>query len=304
MSRSLLLRILVVAAAGVLATAFARCRACDGRDALRVGTFNIRRFGVEPTDMARLTAIVGEAAPDVLALQEIQSVDGTRELARRLSRGGRSYTYVLSSCGGRSAMHVGFLYDETRVRLGKTREYPELDPSGGGACSSGERAGLAATFERKDHARAPSTFTLLAVHLVAGADEEKMARRREQWKRAHRIAAELGEEAPVAILGDTNSTGFLDDEGGERTFIEDEARRAGLDVTTRDLRCSEYFGPEGERLLPSMLDHVVATPSLARRGTVRVHGFCADLACTPTAKPPRDYLTVSDHCPVTVDLAE
>lgn len=304
--RPILFLAVLVALALVLAIAARSCggargHGCDLRGPLRVGTYNIRRFGVEPTDMARLSEIVGDADADVLALQEIQTVDGTRELARRVSRGGRRYTYVLSSCGGKSAMHVGFLFDETRVRLVGTREYPELDPAGGGSCGGGERPGLAATFERPN--TATKRFTLLAVHLVAGGEPEKMARRREQWKRAHRIAGELGKEGLVAILGDTNSTGFLDDRGGERSFIEDEAKRAGLDVTTRDLRCSEYFGPIDGQLRPSLLDHVVASPELAREGSVRLHGFCAELACAPTKDRPRDFVKVSDHCPVTLDVA-
>lgn len=109
----------------------------------------------------------------------------------------------------------------------------------------------------------------------------------------------------VAVLGDVNSTGFLEDRNGERTFIEEEAKRAGLDVMTRGLACSEYFGPleKDGPLVPSLLDHVVGTPGFARRGSAKVHGYCAALACAPVLPAPEDFTMVSDHCPVTIDVA-
>ncbi len=275
-------------------------RGCQAE--LRVGTYNIRRFGKEPTDLARLTAIVRETGADVLAVQEIERAPALEDLAARLSTGGRSFRVRLSACGGASGMHVGFLYDETRARLIASRELPELDPTGAGACSTGERPGLAVTFAE---ARGGRAFTLLAVHLVAGGGSDRQQRRRAQWQLAHAAARALEADGlgPVAILGDTNSTGFLDDRGGERGFIEDAAERAHMEVVTRGLGCSEYYGPleQGGPLVPSLLDHVVASRSLAH-ASARVHGHCAALGCKPVHTAPRDHATVSDHCPVTVDL--
>lgn len=274
-------------------------RGCGG---VRAGTYNIRRFGVEPTDLPRLAAIVEESGADVLALQEIEAEAAPRALAARLSRRGRSFVVALSTCGGKSGMRVGFLYDETRVRLVGTREFRELEPEGG-ACSTGERPGLAGTFA---DARTGRAFTLLAVHLQAGSAPDRLAIRKEQWRRALALVKRLEADGlgPVALLGDTNSTGFLDDRGGERTFILDSAARASVEVLTRGLACSEYYGPleEGGPLVPSLLDHVVSSPGLARASSVRVHGQCAALACRPAATAPREHVTVSDHCPVTFDV--
>ena len=299
-SNPLLPRLGAVVVAGLVAAAAARGSGCVLGRGLRAGTFNIRCFGNEPTDMDRLAAIVEATGSDVLAIQEVQSEKAAHDLARRLSKGSRRYTFTQSSCGGRSLMHLGFLYDASRVSLVSTKEYPELDPEGGGSCSAGERPGLAGLFERNG-----KRFHLLAVHLAAGGEKEKMERRRIQWKRAHAIAASLRVSAPVAILGDTNSTGFLDDKGGERTFIEEEAKKNSLDVSTRGLGCSEYFAPASAgQLIPSLLDHVVVSPELAKPRTARVHGYCEELACAPTKHKPGDYVRVSDHCPVTFDLAQ
>jgi endonuclease/exonuclease/phosphatase family metal-dependent hydrolase len=266
-----------------------RCCAGCGPDRLRVGTYNIRRFGVEATDVDALTKIVQRAKVDVLAVQEIQSETKARELARRLSM-----ELALSRCGGRGEMFVGFLYDARRVRLVETREYPELDPGGGGSCA-GDRPGLVATFDGPDR-----RFELLVFHLAAGGEKERVAQRKEQWRRAHRIA-KLS-KVPIAILGDANSTGYLDDREGERTFIDGEASKAEMEVVSAPLRCSEYFQPEPPAVRPSLLDHVVATPHLVKAGSIEVQGYCAELACRPADAPPREFTTVSDHCPVTFDL--
>lgn len=287
--------LLLVLVAALIGSAI-RCGACDTGGHVRVGTYNIRRFGVEDTDDRRLADVIRATRADVLAVQEIQSERRLGELADRLSEHGRRFTYALSKCGGKSEMRVGFLYDERRVTLVETREFPELAPDERADCGV-ERPGLLGRFVRRSDGE---KFQLLVVHLAAGG--EKFEKRKEQWRRAHRIARDAHVHGPLAILGDTNSTGFIDDANGERTFIEDEARRENKVVLTGELGCSEYFQPEPPAIKPSLLDHVVATPAFAQTASVRVHGFCSELACRPASSAPPEFTSVSDHCPVTVDL--
>jgi endonuclease/exonuclease/phosphatase family metal-dependent hydrolase len=276
------------------------CGSCAASvfSARRVATFNIRKFGQEPKDMARVADVLWKARADVVALQEVMKVEAAEDLARRLSTGARRFRVALSNCGGKSGMRVGFLYDEGRVTLRETREYPDLEPDGKGSCNDGDKAALLGAFDAGGRA-----FQLLAIHLAAGSEPEKLARRKEQWARALLIATMAGKKGPVAILGDTNSTGFLDDRHGERTFIVETARDAKLTLATKDLGCSEYYGPV-DALRPSLLDHVLATPGLVKDGSAEVHGFCAELGCKPQSRAPQDFLNVSDHCPVTFDLAD
>ncbi len=275
-------------------------RGCH-RGELRVGTYNVRRFGVEATDMKRLAELVSESGADVLALQEIERDGAVDDLTRRISGLGHAWRSVVATCAGKSTMRVGFVYDEARARLVRTREYPELDPSGNGACTDGERSGLAATFTPT---RGGKSVTFLAVHFVAGGTEDRLLRRKEQWKRSIAIARDLEKEGPVVVLGDTNSTGYTGDRGGERSFIDGEVARAGMTVLTKDLPCSEYFHPDPEGpWLPSLLDHVVTTKDVTGHGSLAVHGHCRALACKPSATAPKDFETVSDHCPVTFELA-
>jgi endonuclease/exonuclease/phosphatase family metal-dependent hydrolase len=291
-------RILFVFLFALVAMIVIRYGSCRERP-IRIGTYNIREFGGEgiETDMDRLVANVRGSGADVIAVQEIQSLPKMRELASRLSGRGHRFDIVLSECGGRSAMRVGFLYDSSRVTVKGTREYPELEPDGGGSCTTGERAAVSAEIAVGNG----EVIHLLVVHLAAG--DEKFDKRKEQWKRIYQITETLKRTGRVMILGDTNSTGYLDDVNGERTFVNEEAKRAGLDVTTSALGCSEYFGNPKKGLRPSLLDHVVASPQLVAPRSVRVHGFCADLACAPTKRVPEDFAKVSDHCPVTVDVS-
>ena len=286
-----------LAAIGVaLALALGLC----GERPLRVGTFNIRRFGVEPTDIDRLVEIVEALQVDILAVQEIEDGAALRHLERRLSHEGRSYSHLLSSCGGQSKMRVAFLYDTRRVALRSSREYLELAPDGGGSCGDGDRPGLLGVFEHGDE-----TLHLLTMHLSHGGQADKAAHRRLQWQRAYLIVEALRRSGAksVALLGDANSTGYLDDGHQERRFVDESARAAGMAVMTRSLGCSEYWPERPRRLSPSLLDHVVTTPGLTDESDVRVHGYCVELECQPhDAEPPHDYQRVSDHCPVTFDI--
>ncbi|MBL8605819.1 MAG: endonuclease/exonuclease/phosphatase family protein [Myxococcales bacterium] len=256
-----------------------------------VATYNVRDFGPQ-TDLARLTEIVSAVDPDVLALQEVAEPARVKELARRLSAGGRRYASTVSRCGDK--LRLALVYDTAAVKLTSTEEIPDLDPNKGG-CDGNERPGLVARFERDGRA-----FRLLVVHLAAGSDPARFAKRKEQWRRVYALVAKMRRESsdPVIVVGDVNSTGYLDDANGERSFVRDSAKSEGLSLESDGLGCTEYFGPRG-RLSPSLLDHVVATPGAIRWATPRVHGYCPALRCEPhQGEPPRDFTAVSDHCPV------
>jgi endonuclease/exonuclease/phosphatase family metal-dependent hydrolase len=274
---------------------------------VRVATYNVRFFGKEPTDQERLRAVVSSVDPAVLALEELVVDSAAETLAESLSVGGRSYRVAAASCGGRSGLRVAFVYDASRVEWRETREFAAMEPDGNGACTAGDRAALAGTFTRRGDPTGQRT-TLVAVHLAARSDPERVEQRRAQWRRLFSLVERLRREGHgrVLILGDANSTGWRDDAHGERTFIAREAEGAGLRVETAGLACSEYYRRDARGLEPSMLDHVLAPPGAVRPGTVRLHGYCAAYACQrlSSEQTPREYTTVSDHCPVSVDLAD
>ncbi len=283
--RKVALAAFVLAVVGVCVAQASGC----GRTT-NVATYNVRNFGPS-TDLARLTEIVSEIDPDVLALQEVAEPARVKALAERLSTGGRRYESTVSRCGDK--LRLALVYDTAAVKLASTEEIPDLDPEKD-RCGA-ERPGLVARFERDGRA-----FRLLVVHLAAGSDAARFSKRKEQWRRIYALVARMRRESsePVIVLGDVNSTGYLDDGNGERTFVRESSRSAGLALESDGLGCTEYFGPR-DKLSPSLLDHIVTTPGAIRWATPRVHGFCPALACKPhEGEPPRDFTAVSDHCPV------
>jgi predicted extracellular nuclease len=68
--------------------------------------------------------------------------------------------------------------------------------------------------------------------------------------------------------------------------------------------CTEYYKGRG-----SFLDHILVSTAMAEapQGSVaRVFGYCAEFDCQPVDQEdmPYDYVHVSDHCPVVLDLVD
>ena len=278
-------------------------RGCSG-PSLRVGTFNVRELGVR-TDWTRLSELLSDAEFDVMALQEIQVPQLMPSLAERVSkRSGRTYRSVVSDCGGKRTMHVGFLYDAERLDLDRLQEFPELRDDRGGSCQLGARAGLLGEFSTHGWFR-QKRYSFLTVHFPAGGNMEQVRERQLFWSRALHIATRIRDSGQenVLVLGDVNSTGYRDNSFGERDAIHDIVERAGFQVMTPNVGCTEYFQPSARGTFePSHLDHVVGSATLRASTAAQVRGFCATLRCASTQAMPNDYHTVSDHCPVTLDL--
>ena len=286
-----------------LFSVYLAARGCGGAS-LRIGTFNVREFGTR-TDLVRLTELLSEADSDVMAMQEIQRPDLMPHLVARLSeRSGRWYQAVVSACGGKRTMHVGFLYDTERVHLDQMQEFPELRDDRGGSCSIGARAGLLGVFST-NRWWSKKRYSLLTVHFPAGAQPVQVRERQTFWARALQIATRIrdGGQGRVLVLGDVNSTGYRDNSYRERDAIHDAVARAGFRVLTPNLGCTEYFQPEGRSsFMPSHLDHIVGGTEVTSTAPARVLGFCETLRCAPTQAMPSDYEAVSDHCPVLLTI--
>lgn len=280
-------------------------RSCSAPE-LRIGTFNIRMFG-QKTDRVRLTEILAELDADVIAIQEIRDEQALSALAAELSaKTSRSYQAVRSDCGGRQRLHLGFLFDTRRASLDSVREFPELREDRSGSCFEGERAGLLGSFSSRGRfSIRSSTLHVLNVHFAAGGDVGQAQSRQLSLQRALRILASLGQSGAdrLVLLGDLNTTGYANDQYGERSAVHRQLEQSGMKTITDDLSCSAYWKPSRfSPYQPGKLDHVIVSSSVAAAAPSSVQGFCAALDCQPSQRVPNDFDAVSDHCPVVVTV--
>jgi endonuclease/exonuclease/phosphatase family metal-dependent hydrolase len=284
----------------VLLVAIALLLWCRREAPLVLGTFNIQTFPHQKTVSEAVAAAIAELDADAVAVQEIQDLGKFQATLDRASAlAGRRYAAALTpSCRGRSngtRLHVGVVYDTARLELVKIRAL-----SKGDKCPLGQAPGLVASL-RSSSGRA---LALASVHFTPGGQSERFADRVRQWKWLASILPALREEfgAEVVVAGDFNSTGYLRERSDERGFIDKLVAEEGLQLPTGTLGCSMYWKTRG-RWEASLLDHVLGSKDLSF-GTPEALGMCAALACATQSAEPPTMATVSDHCPVRVELRE
>lgn len=265
-------------------------------DRLRIATWNLRNFPDDGQDLPRLRARLQELGADVIAVQEVRDPDALRALMP-------GWGLALSEAGGRGGQRLGFLYDSEAVELvGAPREHAAL--AMGGAVRPGFSGYLRARGGGPD-------FHVVVVHLKARA--EGHALRRAQWDALAEILKDVGRgDDDLVLLGDFNATG--PERGGpaeELAALDARFGAAGLRRVGNAAGCSVYW--HGARRdawhEPSLLDLVWiaglreadGSPVEARALLHCARHHCAAFRSTE-AHPERDYVDLSDHCPVVVDL--
>ena len=263
-----------------------------------MATFNIELFPTERSAAERVARRLAETEADIIAVQEIRDHAAFEKVVSKAGgMADRDYRLVLSNCGGDGLdITTGVIFDAARWSLLAMREYPGLDPRGRGSCWSGEHTGTLVVVEREDGMRVAA----LSVHLVPHA--ARFPVRKVQWDKVMRILAQVEREFeahPVA-MGDYNSTGFRGIPREERGYVEDVVERAGFDLTTRAIACTEYWRPTSNTFEPSVLDHIVVRGG--QWSAPEALGMCDDLGCRRVEGEDmhRDFTTVSDHCPVRI----
>lgn len=269
------------------------CRAgCDS--GLSVGTFNIRTFPTAATDMDSIVDHFGELDTTLFAVQEIMDPTAFEAVLLRGSRRtGRQWKAIIEPYCSPARVWLAIVYDTDRVTLRDVRTHAELDRLGRDACRETHPPALYAEFDHDGE-----RVGLMNVHMKAGGEAHEFGQRKRQWSELRHSIASLTERlgaAPI-VVGDFNTTGWTDDRHGEREFIDDTLDDLDLDAATEDLECTMYWQPTGQELQPSVLDHVFTEKSV---DAVEALGICKKLKCQSAARH-RDYIRVSDHCPVRV----
>ncbi len=308
--------------AGGLAAETTRLR--SGRRKLTVATFNLENYSLasSPEKRARLAEIIARdlAAPDIVALQEVQDDSGPSDddvvsaqgglealVAAVVAAGGPRYDFqqidpVNNGGGGQPGgnIRVAYLFHPERVRLAKPpTRIGAGDPCFTGSSTSGyegSRLPLAAevVFGGK-------TLFLLNNHWTSRSRDDRPFGARQPPQRgsepqrlcqARRVRAFVGEildadpKARVIVLGDLNEhEGTLPLAALEGAGLVDLMHRL-----SEDDRYTYVF--EGSS---QVLDHVLVSSALAKKGSpeIDVVHVSAEFA---------DAGRASDHDPVVVRL--
>jgi len=290
-------------------------RMAQGADPrLRVAAWNIEWFP-DHTDIGWLACAIAWMNLDLLGIVEIRDGERARvrmgELLAELERlTGEPWQVDLQRCGARSSQHVGFLWNAARLRLLAADDAWPLNARARGPeepCAGWLRPGRHGYFAP---AHGPGAgFHAIVVHLKSGATEAAAAERAQALGRLAQATASLGSDgARVLLLGDFNTMG-AGGRGSAEAEVRGIARLAsasalGLRQETTAPACTEYYRGKGGRL-----DHVLASRAM---GTIepegaRVSGYCAVASCAPISpwragERPAAYESLSDHCPVVVEI--
>ena len=281
----------------------------------RVVTWNIRFFPEPSTDVERTGEVLADLDADLIAVQEIADssalasmLDQVNSLLARQAResgqgSSRHYDYELAESGGHGGQFVGYVYDENSVELSGVKTLTSLQ------MTPDLRPGL---FARVKSKWGGLDFQVIVMHTDSGTRDRDYQNR---VRFLDSLGVELGErraaDADVIVLGDLNTMGRLAEEGLGRVGWDEEVanldRRAaemGLSRLPNSPSCTEYYRGRG-----SFLDHILVSTAMAEApaGSVaRVFGYCAEADCQPIDQEnmPYDYVHVSDHCPVVIDLID
>lgn len=291
-------------------------RATRHANSARIMSYNVRHFpdgsGGAGTDIDWLACVIASSGADLVGVQEFKNqrhakreLDGLLRRIDELTQG--RWVAAFDDCPG--AMHVGVLYDASRVQASSLATYASLNPKKE-ACKDQLRPGFGGYF------RFPGGFDahVISVHLKSESTRRALDLRRESIRGLREAVAQaerVQKDTDVIFLGDLNSMGCRKCS----PKLDSDAELAQLDELLENLEppfrrvpahlaCSHYYHGEG-----TLLDHFVVTKTLSELATdssVTVSGYCGELGCKPLGQrgEPSAYLRLSDHCPIVLDFTD
>ena len=282
---------------------------------LRVANFNIRNFPLDErpedpalgfsrrTNICDLEAVLDGLGAHVLGLAEICDTRRFPPILRR-SSDDRPMRIRFAQDGGRGGQHVAVAWDGAALELMEEPvEIAEI------VIKEGLRPALAV---RLRSLTAPELdFTVVQVHLDSGPDDYDFRIRQVEilaaWIRTW--IARTG-DPDLILQGDFNTMGsrFIGP-AEELARVDEILAGAGLDRVVNASGCTEYWEGPGEPdgvQVPSLLD-LVYVSHLPVRGPARSWLHCERAGCGELVSRPGaedgTFFDVSDHCPVTFEIA-
>jgi endonuclease/exonuclease/phosphatase family metal-dependent hydrolase len=289
------------------------------RASVRIVSWNVRWFpdgkpGKTPaspgTDVDWLACLVRWLDADIVALQEVKRLPHA-VLALEAIAGDR-YRIVADDCADPSRQHLALLYRRDRVQLTQVTTRGEIDPTrevhGTPSCPGRLRPALTAYVTSL---RGHLDFHIADVHLDSGRQTRDQDDRHAAWQRLDALTTAMMSavaDDDVIVLGDFNTMGCKGcsepSAKAEREALVSTARALALPfrVASDALGCSEYYRDHA-----TLLDQVLVSATMreADEAHIQVAGMCAERKCGTLDAPWLPELTsISDHCPVVVDIAD
>ena len=288
----------------------------------RIGTWNIRYFpdareepqpdAAAATDVRWLACAIASLEVDILAVQEFKAtphaLQKQRELVANLNQlTSGNWRIELASSPPPDVQHPGFLYDARRVTAMHLRDIPNLNPLP--VCNNEASPGFGAYFRIEGG----PDFHLIAVHLPAGARKKSVDDRKlsiSRMPKAIEEALSLVRDEDLIFTGDFNTSGCEDCDralGADAEMLALGRSVAALKPSLRLLDASESctWLDDADAF---RLDHFIVSQSsktVAGRAVANVSGICKETHCKRLRQWHVDARErLSDHCPVTLDLAK
>jgi hypothetical protein len=277
---------------------------------ITIGAYNIRNFDYDEryrirTDKVALSSILTDLKFDVLSVEEIAN---TQEFENFVANNLPGYDTELTRCGGRGGHRLGFVFNKAKVELLSFNEDLSVtNPGGEIGCEISSRPLAIGLFRIKATGQ---KFYGITAHLKAGSNANAIEKRHLQLDIIKELVIELKYKTGVKdyfIAGDLNTTMYYDN-GPDAIALKKLAKSTSMKVLTDSLKCSAYWwgGTDDGIETPSLLDHIIVTPSLikTRAVTPKASGHCQKVNCREASQNDLgiSYKGVSDHCPVTATI--
>jgi endonuclease/exonuclease/phosphatase family metal-dependent hydrolase len=277
---------------------------------LRFATYNIRNFDYDersqtPTNKNQLKNTLKNINADLLAVQEINEAFVFESFVRNNFY---KYDVALSECGGSHGQKLGFVYDTSKFKLVEFKEdFRTVNPKKtGNTVCQGSRPLAIARFKMK---KSNEELIAISVHLKAGGHKKSIAKRFAQLEILTKVVRYYQAKGirNVVVMGDFNSTEYYYKSKEYRRFVRVVSEMDMID-TSKEIKCTSYWwgGEEDGQQYPSILDHVLVSPALAKGKTPKAKplAHCQKLSCNINSEYDMgiNFDEVSDHCPVVTEI--
>lgn len=279
---------------------------------IRAGTWNVRWFPSDSTNIKWLACAIAYMNVDILAVQEFKHDDEAKTAIKKLAlllnaKTGGKWKIDLHECGQAQSQHVGFIWNSSRLNVSGFKDMWEFNSradASSSPCKGNLRPGRYCYVKSK---QGGVDFHMISVHSKSSPKPSSQQERFEVLNRLGEAAAPLMEkDEDMIVLGDFNTMGDGSPDSAEKEIqslktICQQQNPAFLHFNVSPA-CSEYYKGHG-----GWLDHVLVTQTMQEIPfyNAYVQGYCKVVLCGHiTGDMPQAYVQLSDHCPVVFEITD